>query len=1044
MVAVQEDSVDSTRTYLIRYLVRQLSVMSAIKNPPAFCPEEGDDYGNWKKDAEVWRLFTSEAKCKQGAALYLSLKGTARDAVRGISADVLKEDNGFDEVIKVLDTVYQKDTATQAYCAFKDFVEYRRSSGDNFSVFIVKFEKRYRDVEKHDMQLPTGVKAYFLLQAANLTIDNERLARTTAKLDYDDMKNQIQKVFGESVGNGDETLPIKTEECNYTRGRFTRGRGGRRTRPFIRRGNDRNGQIGSTSRRVEFSDTNPVGFGGDVMRCHNCESTKHFVDTCPHRTTEEANMTVHITLVAGKGEAEQCYLMAESVGYGILDSACTKTVAGENWINEYISTLTEEESVDIKRNERKSNSMYRFGDGVESRSLKMLNLPVIIGNRKLFIEVDVVTNNIPLLISKPTMTKLGVKIDFASHEAVINGQIMKLCCTSSGHYSLPISRFTSEDCKVVFNDERLLGNTTEEKKKKAIKLHRQMCHASKDRLQRLLRNGGCKDREFLKLIETCCENCEFCRKYKKPFYRPVVGFPVAEHFNQVVCIDLKELEKGKLWFLHMVDAATRYTAACIIHTKKKEEVVCRIFQLWIAYFGTPKKFHSDCGGEFCNDVFREMNEKLGIETSTTPGESPFSNGIVERNNKILYESMMKTMEESKCDRETALAWSVSASNALQNVTGFAPNQLVLGANINLPSVITDQPPALEPTTSSELIRKKLAVLHNARQNFIKAESSEKIKRALSHQVRTYSEEWYEPGEKVYYRRRFTKGWRGPAKVLGKEGNFVLIRHGNVFYRCHPCHIMKVNPTGGDDSNANSSAINTATEVQGKSGGIQQKVNNDATNRSDLDNTANAEDNDTENETEEEEIIDFDEEDLENESHLEQEVTERLNNNSTRPKSKTMIEYMLKDGERGQVTVLAQQPKRTGSSRNWVNVSAVGQDEDSSINWDCVEWWREKESEQVLLVCDYQDTDASVIEAKGKEIKNLEDNNVFEWVNDYGQEIVSCRWVLSEKQKDDGSSFLKARLVARGFEDYHYEGRTDSPTCSKQSLRMVFVVASTMS
>ena len=31
----------------------------------------------------------------------------------------------------------------------------------------------------------------------------------------------------------------------------------------------------------------------------------------------------------------------------------------------------------------------------------------------------------------------------------------------------------------------------------------------------------------------------------------------------------------------------------------------------------------------------EMNEKLNIETSSTPGEAPFSNGVVERNNIVL-------------------------------------------------------------------------------------------------------------------------------------------------------------------------------------------------------------------------------------------------------------------------------------------------------------------------------------------------------------------------------------------------------------------------
>ena len=188
--------------------------MTDLKNPPTFNPEGVDDYSNWKSDVGVWRLFTSVGKDKQGAAVYLSVQGTARDAVRAVKAKKLKSDTGFEEIISILDAVFLKDDATLAYCAFRDFVEYRRNSGDTFAVFIVEFEKRYRQIEIHDMKLPAGARAYFLLQAANLTFDNERLARATAKLTYEDMKTQIQKVFGENSGNGAETLPVKTEECN--------------------------------------------------------------------------------------------------------------------------------------------------------------------------------------------------------------------------------------------------------------------------------------------------------------------------------------------------------------------------------------------------------------------------------------------------------------------------------------------------------------------------------------------------------------------------------------------------------------------------------------------------------------------------------------------------------------------------------------------------------------------------------------------------------------------------------------------------------------
>ena len=42
---------------------------------------------------------------------------------------------------------------------------------------------------------------------------------------------------------------------------------------------------------------------GNIMRCHECDSTKYFASSCPHRKVEETNMTVHITLVTGKANS---------------------------------------------------------------------------------------------------------------------------------------------------------------------------------------------------------------------------------------------------------------------------------------------------------------------------------------------------------------------------------------------------------------------------------------------------------------------------------------------------------------------------------------------------------------------------------------------------------------------------------------------------------------------------------------------------------------------------------------------------------------------
>ena len=54
----------------------------------------------------------------------------------------------------------------------------------------------------------------------------------------------------------------------------------------------------------------------------------------------------------------------------------------------------------------------------------------------------------------------------------------------------------------------------------------------------------------------------------------------------------------------------------------------------------------------------------------------------------------------------------------------------------------------------------------------------------------------------------------------------------------------------------------------------------------------------------------------------------------------------------------------------------------------------------------------VLEAKEKEIKNLDDYEVFEEVDDIGQEKIGSRWVITKKEKADGQKTVyKGRLVA---------------------------------
>ena len=111
----------------------------------------------------------------------------------------------------------------------------------------------------------------------------------------------------------------------------------------------------------------------------------------------------------------------------------------------------------------------------------------------------------------------------------------------------------------------------------------------------------------------------------------------------------------------------------------------------------------------------------------------------------------KVRDDVKCHYDVALAWAVSAENALINHNGFSPAQLVFEKASNLPSTINYHLPALESAIQSVDSAHHISAIHAARKGFIASESSEKIKLALKINIRNY-QRFYELRDEVYYKR----------------------------------------------------------------------------------------------------------------------------------------------------------------------------------------------------------------------------------------------------------------------------------------------------
>ena len=164
--------------------------------------------------------------------------------------------------------------------------------------------------------------------------------------------------------------------------------------------------------------------------------------------------------------------------------------------------------------------------------------------------------------------------------------------------------------------------------KTALKLHRQFGHPTSVKLIRLIKDSGIKNSELERAVERVTKECNTCLRFQKPKPRPVVCMPMASKFNEVIAMDLKAW--GNKYFLVIVDLATRYSMATVIGNKYATTIVKALFKSWIVVFGAPGKILSDNGLEFNNDEMRAMGEAFNIKIMTTSAESPWSNGVCER------------------------------------------------------------------------------------------------------------------------------------------------------------------------------------------------------------------------------------------------------------------------------------------------------------------------------------------------------------------------------------------------------------------------------
>lgn len=291
------------------------------------------------------------------------------------------------------------------------------------------------------------------------------------------------------------------------------------------------------------------------------------------------------------------------------------------------------------------------------------------------------------------------------------------------------------------------------------KVHRHVCgHASFSDIRTLLQRNGMWSLNAQKYLASVVRDCADCVASSTPPPNRRVSLKSLDRaFNSVLCIDHFHLQDNLMF--HMMDSATRYSAAHVVSTTALEEVKYGLQSIWFAQFWPPASIHAD--GAFDNDDFSKFLRRFEIDLRPVPPRRHQKNPIESRH--AVIRAIYLRIRHADPDGVDALAaiQSVTVSNDLYGNDTASSFELAKGFTkpVSHDSDLQLITPEVEQAHQRLVARRKLNVI--LRSN-------------------TYDTLSLVPGDLVQiYLKKFAgkRGhWTSPRQVLtvNKDGGFVVV------------------------------------------------------------------------------------------------------------------------------------------------------------------------------------------------------------------------------------------------------------------------------
>ena len=198
-------------------------------------------------------------------------------------------------------------------------------------------------------------------------------------------------------------------------------------------------------------------------------------------------------------------------------------------------------------------------------------------------------------------------------------------------------------------------------------------------------------KDVAEYIKTChvCQLTGKPNKHIKP--APLQPIPaLSEPFEHLIvdCVGpLPPSKSGCKYLLTIMCQSTRYPAAYPLRSITTKAVV-KALSRFISIFGIPRVIQSDQGSNFSSHMFKKVLHLLRVKHNQSTAYHPQSQGALERFHQTLKSLLRAYCTEMDRDWEDGMPWlMLAAREAVQESTGFSPNELVFSHTVRGPLAV---------------------------------------------------------------------------------------------------------------------------------------------------------------------------------------------------------------------------------------------------------------------------------------------------------------------------------------------------------------------